>query len=972
MWASVPEVTRGRNHSGQVKLLDKRVDTAFPNERLRQARKRRGWRHKDIVAGVERLEERLDQGNRNALGLSEKSVSRWERGEVDPTDFYKARLCLLYEDQRPEDLGWDGPPGLLAQIDQLRTRLPRLDTKLPGGQETADEMPPLQSDLRRATELSQLPPDIEDFTGRHEQVREMTDLLLSEHVFRGTAVVIVAISGKGGVGKTALALHTAHLVRQRFPDGQLYTNLRGVEAQALDPADVLAGFLRDLGVDGSDIPEHLEDRARMFRAVLGRRRLLVVLDNAADEAQVRPLLPGSPGCAVLITSRSRLSAISGAHIVALDEMAPDHARDLLCKIIGPERFMTDPRAAREVAELCCSLPLALRVAGARLASRPAWQLDWFAERLRDERHRLDMLKAGDLEVRATFALSYEGRPEREKQAFRMLGVIKAADFPAWNLAAMTGAELNEAEEIIERLVDAELLEVAGVDTTGLVRYRFHDLMRDFARECLAHAEALQVQREAVRRLSEEYIEMVGAASALIQLGGPQRWPVVRTPLAVDVAVRDPHAWFVSERACLLSMVAQAYEAGLWEQTWRLAGPLPVMFDWRADWRDWEDTHRWALEAAGNAGSTVGEATIRRSLGMLYRELGRFDEAIALLQESSRIFASVGDGHSEAVARRHLGDTYRYKGQLREAIDCFVASLDVFERLSDVRSAAGALNGMADAYRGLSRWSDADDCFRRCIAIYGTLDDRLEEARARVRFAMVYRDRSLNDDAERLLTESLEVFRGLGDRRWEARALRHLGVVHRNEGRRSEALECFDRCLPIFDEIADQRGVAVTLRNRGDAHRRAGNHHAAHLDLREALVRFDELGDSRWKARTQVSIADLLRHQQRWEQAEAVVLSALSVFRNIDDGPGQARALRELAMVLRDEGRWQDAAARFEESHRIFSHLGDDLWTARVLAGLATLHDLSGQDSASLRRSVAGICRRCGVSPDRQEICLAEW
>jgi DNA-binding SARP family transcriptional activator len=266
----------------------------------------------------------------------------------------------------------------------------------------------------------QLPPDIDDFTGREATTAQVQRLLESEEA---TAIVISAIAGKAGVGKTALAVHVAHRLRPRFPDGQLYVNLRGAEAQALDPPDVLAMFLRAVGVDGARIPQGLEERVQQYRARLADQRVLVVLDNAASEAQVRTLLPAGRGCAALVTSRIQLSGLEAAHPLHLDVLDPDQAVQLLARLAGPERVAAEPQAAQQIVRLCGLLPLALRIAGARLASRPQWPLALLAQRLADERRRLDELATGDLEVRASFALSYHGRGEAERRLFRLLGVL---------------------------------------------------------------------------------------------------------------------------------------------------------------------------------------------------------------------------------------------------------------------------------------------------------------------------------------------------------------------------------------------------------------------------------------------------------------------------------------------------------------------------------------------------------------------
>lgn len=824
----------------------------------------------------------------------------------------------------------------------------------------------------RSLDLSQLPSDVDDFTGREEQAEEIAAHLLSGQQASRRALLITVISGKGGIGKTALALHVAHQIRDHFPDAQLYTNLRGAEAQALDPSTVLAGFLRELGVAGTDIPENIDDRARMFRARLSDRRALLVLDNASSEAQVRPLLPGSARCVALVTSRSRLSGLAGSHTVALDAMSAEHGMELLRKVVGSKRVAEEEEASRRIVELCGFLPLALRVAGAKLASRPSWTLGWFAERLKDEHRRLDLLKVGDMEVRASLGLSYDGRGEPEKHAFRLLGILRAQNFPSWNLAALADVPLDDADEIVESLVDAELLEVVGVDASGLIRYRFHDLLRDYAREKLAESESSIALKDALGRLVEAYIGMAREAAAALHPGSLQEAGGAGSPLFSDVVRAEPRKWIVSERRSLVSLIELSAEFGLLTQTWRLAEPLPAMFDVRADWDDWENTHKLGLSAAEETGDKIGAAVMRRSLGMLYRELGRFDEATQELNKSLELFEALDDELSAAVVRRHLGDTHRYQGFLGEAITSFTSALRVFESSGDLRSAAGALNGLADARRGLSQWKQSEEGFDQCIALYRQLDDPLNVARAKVRFSLVFRDRYLNHRAEPLLTDGLRTFRELEDRRWEARTLRHLGIVCRNEGRLDEALNYFDQCLPIFEELLDRRGIAVASRNRGDTYRRAEDYARAEHDLEQALRLFRELDDRRWEARTNLSVADMRRRQERWSEAYDLATIALRYSCEIGDLPAQGRALRQIGMICRDRGDYDEGIVRLKESKRTFVNLGDELWTARVIASLARLEDMRGDDSAALWAEADEICNRCHVIAAGRDECLTEW
>jgi DNA-binding SARP family transcriptional activator len=388
-----------------------------------------------------------------------------------------------------------------ALVEQLGlepgSELQRLERAILTGDPLLDA--PRAHSITPAIAPAQLPTDVTDFTGRKTQLVAVTHLNAATD---RSATVLVAITGKAGVGKTALAVHAAHQLRAQYPDGQLFVDLRGTQANPLSATDVLARFLRSLGVDGAAVPDDPEERAAMYRSLLADRRLLILLDDAACEAQLRSLLPGSPGCAVLVTSRARLAGLGGARLVELDVFEPEQAVELLARLAGPQRIAAEPAAAREIVRLCGFLPLAVRVAGARLGARPHWPLSRLEADLADDRARLDILRLGDLQVRASFALSYENLDVMARRAFRLLGLLEIRDFAPWMTAALLDVPPARAEELMDTLVDQHLLEVAGRDATGRLRYRFHDLLRAYAREVVLAQEPEASRRAALDRTLE--------------------------------------------------------------------------------------------------------------------------------------------------------------------------------------------------------------------------------------------------------------------------------------------------------------------------------------------------------------------------------------------------------------------------------------------------------------------------------------
>ena len=419
----------------------------------------------------------------------------------------RADALQVYRDGRRvliDELGME-PDKRLQQLEQaILTSDPVLDRI--GG--------PSRSQPARHLVPQLLPADIGDFTGREEQVQQVRRHLLARAGDPARiAVPIVAMDGQGGVGKTSIALHAAHGLVSHFPDGQLFADLHG-NSRVLTPMEVLGRFLRAFGLSGSQIPDALEERAEVYRGLLSGRKVLVLLDDAASEAQVAPLLPGSPTAAVLVTSRRRLAGLAGATHVDVDVFDASGSAELFSRIVGLQRVTLEPRATAQVTEMCGHLPLALRIAGARLSARPHWSIQQMADRLCDETRRLDELRYGDLAVRASISLSYEGVSGRARRLLRRLASLDARLISAWVAAALLDEPFSSAQDLLDELVSAHLLEIADD------RYRFRDLTRLFAGERLAAEEpafsrktALELVHASPRRTTKNVTAISAAASA---------------------------------------------------------------------------------------------------------------------------------------------------------------------------------------------------------------------------------------------------------------------------------------------------------------------------------------------------------------------------------------------------------------------------------------------------------------------------
>ncbi len=567
---------------------------------------------------------------------------------------------------------------------------------------------------------AQLPADITDFTGRRAQLATVAHLAAAAD---RVATVLVVITGKAGVGKTTLAVRAAHRLRVQYPDGQLFVDLRA-RAHPLAPVDVLARFLRSLGVDRMAIPDDAEERAALYRSRLADRRVLIVLDNAECEAQLRPLLPGIPGCAVLITSRTRLAGLTGARLVDLDIFEADQAVELLARLAGPRRVATEPAAATEIVRLCGFLPLALRIAGARLGSRRHWPLSRFETDLADEQHRLDKLRLGDLDVRASLALSYQSLDGTAQRAFRLLGLLEVRDFAAWSAAAMLDVSQWRAEELVDNLVDMHLLDVAGNGASGQLRYRFDNLLRAYARE-LARAQETQTDRRAaLDRAFGGWLALAEAAARHLTSATFAQTFAAGTCWRPDEAmltavISDPCGWFKVEWPAVASAVEQAFSVGSGQLGWALGVRLARIFLIRGYYDDWRqvcelmlagarravrgaeegtadgmtlraptELHRLALRldeardgideilrASAGTGGRVIRPPVAGVIGTVSEALPRLDSALTSLRE-------LADRHSDASTMRRLGTVHRLQRSFEKMARCVQQVFEALDVFSD--------------------------------------------------------------------------------------------------------------------------------------------------------------------------------------------------------------------------------------------------------------------------------------------------
>jgi DNA-binding SARP family transcriptional activator len=662
----------------------------------------------------------------------------------------------------------------------------------------------------------QLPRGAGAFVGREAEFTALRALARQA----AEAAMICVIDGVAGVGKTAFAIHAGRGLAEEFPDGQLYADLRGVgPLQApMPPAEALTGFLRALGVDPRAVPGATDEQAAMYRSLLDGRRMLIVLDNAADPGQVRPLLPGSPGPLVLVTSRGRLSGLTardGARRLTLGPLAPAETIALLDRVLGPERVRAEPEAARDISVRCGHLPLALRIMADRAADHPCATLASLADQLAAAHDLLDVLDSEDeaTAIRAVFSWSYQALAPAAARMFRLLGLHPGPDVSVPAAAALAALGPAEAGRLLDLLAGVHLIEEAEPG-----RYRLHDLLRVYAAEQVQAAEDSADREAALRRMLVWYLQTAVGADLVFVPG--RRHPAMGSapPGCEPLRFTDYEqalAWCDAEYPNLAAAIRLAAETGQDDVAWKFPVVLRGFFGLR---RPWAEGLAWAdigLAAARRAGDRDGQAWTLDCLGHAYSGLGRFKVALGCYTEARSIRRETGDRWGESAnSMNNLGCTYLDLGQFDLALDCFQRVLAAAQEAGNRYVQCLALSNLGHAHSSLGRADHAVACLRQAAEVAHEIGYRQLEGTALSELASAYRVLRQPGKARDHYHQALAVRRRASDRHGEAEILRDLGDLSRDAGHVLAARRFWGQALALMDDLGDAPACA-DIRGRLD-------------------------------------------------------------------------------------------------------------------------------------------------------------
>jgi tetratricopeptide (TPR) repeat protein len=910
---------------------------------------------------------------RLAQGTSQAALSR-------AVHYSNAYLCKVENGQKP-------PTADLAR---------RCDDALGTGGALTALLTVAPVSRRQAGPPAQLPAGIPDFTGRTGQLARLDALSSGAE---GT-LAIVAITGAAGVGKTALAVHWGHRLAGQATDGQLYVNMRGdAAATALRPAEALSQFLRALGVPAERIPGDVEEAAGLYRSMLAGRRMLVVLDNVASSQQVRPLLPGSGGCTVIITSRDRLTGLAATHGVgrlALDVLPSDEAIALLARLVGPARIAAEPGQAAELVGLCSGLPLALRIAAANLSDDQARYIGAYVEQLRsgDPFSALEVTGDEQTGVRSAFGLAYQALDPAARTMFRLLGLMPGADISVEAAAALAGTTMSQRTQehqdiqmpagppAAEAVLSAAAL-LGRLDSAHLVeehapgRFAMHDLLRQFASGLTGAGHDAEDVAAARLRLLGYYLRSADKAAKLIspdsvRIAVPDDgtgWPATAAGFGTAA---EAMSWIDAERSNLVAIARQAAASGPHDVAWLLAEALHGYFWLRRHTADWQAVTAAGLAAAQLSGGEHCRASAHWRLADVQLSAGRYDQAIAGYRQAADLATRAGWPEVEGAALGNLGMLYRERGLLAQAVDCHTASLAIAERDGRTASQAANLSNLGIAYLELGELDRAAGVQERALQMHVEAGSKLRTARTMLNLAMVYHQLGRWDEAEELLVNALPGHREAADPVGEAHSRNSLAALYCDRGRFDRARGEAMTAITAGRQTGDRTVEADSLIRLGVICVRRQQHHEGLALYRQAMALAAEIGLYP-EAEALIGLALCCAGLGRVDEADGYAGRAISVAQEAGFRLLAGQALVAAACVRLATGAADHAADLATRAIEIQAGTGCRLGQAQALTVVALASRAAGRDSQARRHlaEATSIAAAIGAPESASHLALPE-
>jgi tetratricopeptide (TPR) repeat protein/transcriptional regulator with XRE-family HTH domain len=870
-----------------------------------------------------------------AAGISPRSVSDLERG---------INLTARKDTAR-----------LLADALRL-TGGPRADFEAVASGRTASE-----SVAGAAAATRTLPRDIGSFTGREPELRALVNAAADAEAGPGGVIGIYAIGGMAGIGKTAFAVHAAHALAPRFPAGQIFLPLYGHTPghRPVDPADALASLLLTAGVPVTQIPPGLEARMALWRDRLAGKQLLLLLDDAADSEQVRPLLPGAAGSLVLVTRRRHLTALEDARVISLDVLPAEEAAGLLIRLADRPDLDAGEAAVGEITRLCGYLPLAIGMLARQLYHHPTWTPAGLAADLAEARDRLDLMTAENLSITAAFDLSYQDLAPVQQQVFRCLGLHPGTDIDSYAAAALNGTSLSAARRHLGILYDQYLL-----TEPARGRYRMHDLIREHAR-ALAGVDPPADTSAAVGRLLDYYLHVTLRTSTYL---------LRRVPLpALEVVISAPdHApdlrdrkgaitWLSAERLNLHATAEYAAAHGQADHTAAIAAAMNAFLRLRGHWDQAFALLRIAVEATGLASDPLGHARALTDLGEMYVITNQHPAAIDNLTQALRLYRDLGNKLGEAGALTFLGAVHRLTGDYPAAVDSLTRALRLYRDLGNKLGEACGLHFLGIVHRLTSDGPAAAANLSQALMIYRDFGHELGEANVLVDLGLTYRKAGDYPAAASSLTRGLELYRDLSDRLGEANAVNQLGSVQYLTGDYVAAISSLTQALDFHHELGNTLGEANSLIFLGLAQQASGAREAAVASLDRALHLYRTIGNRLGEANTLNQMGATQYLSGDYAAAAASLTSALELYRDISDSEGEAEALNNMGDLLLALSTTGSARVHYQQAHAITMNIVAPLEEARALEGIGRCHLKDGHpdEAGTLLRQALTLYQRVG-------------